>query len=476
MSTFCGFDLDRVPALKKALTEVPGAAAGQSRAVGVTVENAYSALARGNGVSPRNLGLDDGSQGTDSDRSGFTAPSRDAADVAADIGRRLAHLLACQKLQEDGYTIDPSRVFDDEPAPSEQKIKAALAQAKTLIDRDSQWNNTDDVNDLKNKLVGLTAAEAEAVVGQLSDPDLKALNEAFTERHIGIVDISQGLDNNGRIAIANALYPGLSTDQLHRFASAMTSLAPALGGTDGSGNQDQNGIHYQWSNGQLFIDGKAAPSEIQQGDLGDCWFLAGLGAEQQVNPNFAQQHIRDNGNGTYTVTLYQDGKPTPITVDGQLPYNNWNPPQTSFEHSPSGASWVQIYEKAYAQSHGGYANIEGGYGNVSMHDLSGKSSNRVDPDDTSLNDIRSKLDSGVPVTVGTNSHHSGFLWLHSDETFDNHKLVTSHEYIVQSVNNSVDPPTITLRNPWGQGANPPETVTLTQDEFNGHINDVDFGG
>lgn len=484
MNSYCGFDLDRVPALKKALAAIPASATAQSRAVGNTVDNAYAAIDRGNGLSPKQMGNDDGSYSTDTDRAGFAAPATDATGVAADIGRRLAHLLACQKLQLDGYTIDPARVFDDESAPDETKIKNALAQARKVIGDGSPWDRVKDLGTLNTQLTGLTPAEAEAVIGDLSDAELGDLNKSYaTNPLLGGIGESP-LNNAVRIQLSNALFPGLSADQLRRFTAAMTSLQPPLGGTEGSGNEDQNGLHYQWADGQLFLldaSGKriASQSDIDQGDLGDCWFLAGVGAEQMMNPNFAQQHMKDNGNGTYTVTFYKDGKEFPVTVDGQLPYNNWNPPQSSFEHPGSGnTTWVQIYEKAYAQYRGSYADIEGGYGDISMHDLTGKDTSRVDPDDTSFGDIQGKLASGVPVTVDTDSHHSGFLWHHSDEYFDNNKLVTKHVYIVQSVDNSVDPPTITLRNPWGgdENSTPPGIVTLTRDEFNSHMTDVSFGG
>jgi hypothetical protein len=65
--------------------------------------------------------------------------------------------------------------------------------------------------------------------------------------------------------------------------------------------------------------------------------------------------IHDNGDDTYTVTLYQGGKPVNETVDGQFPTVSVN--ALPWQDTSNGVKeiWPQIVEKANAQLNGGYS-------------------------------------------------------------------------------------------------------------------------
>src|SRR5262249_6721017 len=104
-------------------------------------------------------------------------------------------------------------------------------------------------------------------------------------------------------------------------------------------------------------------------DLGDCWFLAGLGAIALSDPDFIKRQVRDNGDGTYTVTFYErtgDGQfvPRQVTVDGDFPVDSSGNPV--YDHPAGDETWAMIYERAFAQWKGGYDDIEGGGGDQSM--------------------------------------------------------------------------------------------------------------
>lgn len=468
MSTFCGFDLHQVGALEKAVSGTVAPANSLSQAVGRTAERAQSLMAAAAGVSPLNYGCEP-SYDTDPNRVGLRAVGAGAGDLAAEVGRRLAHLKGCEKLRHDGFAVNPNEVFDDEAPPDEQKIKDAVAQLLKATSKDN-IGDTNDLSDLISQVTGLNRAETEAFVGKLSTDNLAKWNMALGFPHFG----GWGVSNDQRLALANSLLSKLGHDQVVRITDTMQTLEPSFGGTDGHGNDDQKGLHWKWQDGKLVISYPSV-SDVNQGDLGDCWFLAALGAEVRQNPNFVAQHVHDNGNGTYTVTLYKDGKPVPVTVDGKLPYNGWD--GTAFEHPSTGSgNWVALYEKAFAQLKGGYRNTEGGWGSEGMSDLTGKKSDKLPPFVVPLVLIKAKLDSGQPVTVGTSSNHSGFLWLHSDEYVDDNKLVTSHEYTVVSVDAKSDPPTVTLRNPWGPGSSAPEYVTLTESQYQDYCSEVSLGG
>ena len=56
--------------------------------------------------------------------------------------------------------------------------------------------------------------------------------------------------------------------------------------------------------GPLFIDG-AKPEDVQQGQIGDCYFPAAMAAIAKQNPDAVNNMVKDNGDGTYTVTFKQ---------------------------------------------------------------------------------------------------------------------------------------------------------------------------
>lgn len=344
-----------------------------------------------------------------------------------------------------------------------QKVKKALKSIRDVID-DRHWL-TRGAKPAYDALVGLNAAEVRAVMAQLNDDDLDNLNSAFVwwQPKNGYPDALPlgGIPTHDKIALSNVLLPALGATALRRVMKHLSSLQPSYGGTEGAGNADQQGMHWAWPSAGG-VPTRGGVDDLNQGDLSDCWFLSSLGAEVRQNPDFPGQHIADNGNGTYSVTLYDHGEPVTVTVDGQLPHNGWG--STAFAHDPNGnGGWVQIYEKAFAQLNGGYANIEGGWGDDGMSAVTGHHTERHGDEDYSTRDLGRLVTSGHAVTVGSDTHHSGFLWHHSDEYFPSDpSVVTAHEYVVDHVEPDGD---VVLRNPWGPGAPVDDTITISEDEF-----------
>jgi hypothetical protein len=224
-------------------------------------------------------------------------------------------------------------------------------------------------------------------------------------------------------------------------------------------------------------DGTGRPDleDIDQGDLGDCWFLAGLGAITLSDPEFIKHQIRDNGDGTYTVTFYKrtgDGEfaPEQVTVDGDFPVDGDG--NAVYDHPAGDETWAMIYEKAFAQWKGGYDDIEGGWGDQSMEAIYGREFDRLDPGDMSDQDLVWELNRR-PVTVGTKNPAKIGDWVMPwdrdlvDE-FDELHVVDSHVYTVKGTFERDGKTYVDLYNPWGW-----EHAQLTLDQFRDLFDEVD---
>lgn len=109
----------------------------------------------------------------------------------------------------------------------------------------------------------------------------------------------------------------------------------------------------------MFRDG-IDPNDINQGQLGDCYFLAVLSSlaefPERVAALFFTKEI--NNAGIYLVRFYINGNETPVIVDDYLPCTKNGTP--AFASSRDDEMWVSVLEKAWAKLHGTYARTEGG--------------------------------------------------------------------------------------------------------------------
>ena len=108
----------------------------------------------------------------------------------------------------------------------------------------------------------------------------------------------------------------------------------------------------------LFVD-KIEPSDIQQGGLGDCYFLSVLSmlAENphRVRKLFAHHEVLPEG--IYGVNLTKNGEAVEVVVDSFLPCKEQKP---CFSRAHGSELWVLILEKVWAKLHGDYCRIIGG--------------------------------------------------------------------------------------------------------------------
>jgi hypothetical protein len=164
--------------------------------------------------------------------------------------------------------------------------------------------------------------------------------------------------------------------------------------------------HEEVDASQPLFTGVPTIEDIRQGNIGDCYLMAALGAVVQRNPATIYNMMRDNRNGTVTVRLYKP--PTADTGAAQTVDIRVNKSLIDDGRRSRGALWVPIIEKAYAVlGQGPGATIKSasyqalGSGDdpgVALRILTGVSS-------TSLNTGTG----GGPMTSGTPMWSQGFM-------------------------------------------------------------------
>ena len=138
--------------------------------------------------------------------------------------------------------------------------------------------------------------------------------------------------------------------------------------------------------------------DIQQGESGNCFLLSALATIAMVSPGTIKKSIVGLSPGSYAVTLYLPDEtgalhPQSIAVEASFPkfpwYKSWGGGSSSLNplkwyhpfpfaqpgdvESDLSELWVMLFEKAYAQTHGGYGMYaKGGDGGSAMQTVTGK--------------------------------------------------------------------------------------------------------
>lgn len=189
--------------------------------------------------------------------------------------------------------------------------------------------------------------------------------------------------------------------------------------------------------GTLFGSGPKL-EQIEQGYIANCTLPAVSAGIVQRNPNFFRQIIRDNGDGTYTVTLR--GGRTHVTTTADMPLE----PATGkplYGHDPTNESfWFALVEKAIAAHLGGYDKLQGTQPYAFMELLLGRG-------------FDGKQDNATTDRDWSNlkrAHADGRVILTGSDGADvGEGLMSSHAYTVLGFETKNGEEYVTLRNPYG---------------------------
>ncbi len=221
---------------------------------------------------------------------------------------------------------------------------------------------------------------------------------------------------------------------------------------------------------------KIDPNDVQQGFLGDCYFLAAIASVARADPSALEKLIKDNGNGTYDVTLYVDrgflgfGRaPKVITVSPEFPLQADGTP--AYARGGDRELWVMLLEKAYAQHNGSFEAIKGGRVDLGIGVITGTDATSYATKDYSEADILAMLTEALndnkPVVADSkdipdDNTEKALLAKSLD-------IIEGHSYPVKAVNGN----NISLQNPWSN-ASGNRDITISVSDFRKYYNDFNI--
>ena len=198
---------------------------------------------------------------------------------------------------------------------------------------------------------------------------------------------------------------------------------------------------------ELF-EGSIEFNDVQQGSLGDCYFLSSITALTEY-PFLIREKFRTrkfNEEGYYEIIFFIDGEWQIVFLDDYFPYD---PKKNKFAFAtPHGHElWAMLLEKAWAKLNGGYSNIIGGIVSEPISALTGFPTEYLSHKQMEEDEIYEKIEEGDKEGTIMSSASKG------NDIVEQRGLVKSHAYTLISAKKWVDRNLylLKLRNPWGEG-------------------------
>ncbi|CEF63498.1 Calpain-15 [Strongyloides ratti] len=213
----------------------------------------------------------------------------------------------------------------------------------------------------------------------------------------------------------------------------------------------KDGCRYRWA---VFRDNNLLTTDIEQGLLGNCWFLSSLAVCTEKFEILKKIFITSNyqHNGIYCLSLCIDGMWKSIIVDDFFPCF----PDTKYQIFAVGRRnqlWVPLIEKAFAKAYGNYANLSAGTSAEGFSALTGCPTQQIDL----RNEMYRECSDILWVKI-ISSKEAGFLMgcsagnqFLSDKEYLKVGLQKQHGYsFLDTATLSNGTKIVKLRNPWGK--------------------------
>lgn len=210
--------------------------------------------------------------------------------------------------------------------------------------------------------------------------------------------------------------------------------------------------------GTLFDNG-VSPVDVRQGQIGDCYLPAAVASIAQVAPERLRDMVKQNADGTYTVTFkeaYRGGyRDVRVTVDGDLYVRASSAPLYGSTNGPQGATelemWWPVLEKAYASWKGSYDVIgQGGHSSDVFEDFLGAGATQMwiseGRQEALWKGVKEGIDARSPLALGTYSESE-------EARYTGTGVYTDHAYSVLDYRVEANGERmVQIRNPWGESA------------------------
>ncbi len=224
-----------------------------------------------------------------------------------------------------------------------------------------------------------------------------------------------------------------------------------------------------WDPSSIDTSKEAIEKEVmQQGAVGDCWYLAALMAVQQTDPQLLADNITAKGNPPgsegWVVTLYIDGEPKEVSV---APSDIGVRGARDAQKGAGGPGVLSIYEQAMINEADGRASkVSADTPAAGIEIITGKPAAELTlGGQPSFEEYKKAIDEGRPVTVMTDPLMT--LGPARDE------LITAHVYHVSGYD--AETRELILTNPHGPDADAAYQVRVKPDDWR-YENDIVMTG
>ena len=287
------------------------------------------------------------------------------------------------------------------------------------------------------KKIGINPLSIQKYWKNLQPPDLRQLQSARRKF------VDQTFPPNKNSLISKNRY-GEFVDKARGPSQLKDFMEDNPGGADSLTWKSVTEISEKW---ELF-EGKIEFNDVQQGSLGDCYFLSSITALTEY-PYLIKEKFRTqkfNEIGYYEIIFFIDGEWQILFLDDYFPYDP-RKKKFAFATPHNNELWAMLLEKAWAKLNGGYSNIIGGIVSEPISALTGFPTEYLSHKQLDEDEIFTKIEEGDKEGTIMSSASKG------NDQVERRGLVQSHAYTLISAKKWVERNLylLKLRNPWGEG-------------------------